>query len=577
MKKATLNTIKLAEISIVSNTRTFINESDQLELINSIAEKGVLQPLGVLKLKDGKYRLIYGERRFKACLEVQKTQKTFTSVPVQVFEKLTEDEILELQITENLQRKDISPMEEATAFLQLMNTKKYKIEEIAKRVGKSVSFVNSRLRLNDLIEPFKQAVASNRLTLTSAYKITVLATASQNELWDEEFSEYDSTDEIEVSERLINQYLSNLSNAVFDIKDKTLNNIACTNCPFNSACNTSLFPEDEKKAVCTNNSCFKEKTEAHYKLMLNRALNNPSMCLVNGEYYRKTELILELEKEGHKVYPSNEIQTFEMPLMPKLTEFKSDLQNGDYENEDEMKIAFEEAKIEYEKEVAEYEHLLDSGELMKGYLVEGRDKGTYIEFIERLNDSDKPKKSLKDFKEKQQNNDLSENDIDDEKNRLFNNEVRKKELDEEKTQPLFYDAFAKIENYTCKENALLKAEEIGLILLLIENGGYYLDKDLKLNYDDLMGFDLDALSLFRNKLTRAVLQLKLRPKAQERPSRSDNAKVLIDILEQYDSKSKNQIWENQLLERTKREEKLTAKIEELTAQLIKINKLQNVA
>ena len=75
MKKSILNTIELSKIKVVSNTRKVFDENSLIELTASIKEKGVLQPLGVLQEKDNKFRLIYGERRFRACLENKKEDK----------------------------------------------------------------------------------------------------------------------------------------------------------------------------------------------------------------------------------------------------------------------------------------------------------------------------------------------------------------------------------------------------------------------------------------------------------------------------------------------------------------------
>ena len=96
-KKPSLKAVKLTEIAIISNTRTFFDEEKIKELSESIFKNGLLQPVG-LHLVNGHYHLIYGERRFRASILLQKTVIERDSIDAKIYEGLTDQEIVELQI-----------------------------------------------------------------------------------------------------------------------------------------------------------------------------------------------------------------------------------------------------------------------------------------------------------------------------------------------------------------------------------------------------------------------------------------------------------------------------------------------
>ncbi|MCM1364427.1 MAG: ParB/RepB/Spo0J family partition protein [Faecalibacterium sp.] len=111
------------------------------ELADSIAEHGIIQPLLVRPIADGSYQIIAGERRWRAA-----RMAGLTEVPVLVKE-ISESEIMELALVENLQREDLNPIEEAEGLQVLMETYGMTQEEAAKRVGKSRPAVANATRL----------------------------------------------------------------------------------------------------------------------------------------------------------------------------------------------------------------------------------------------------------------------------------------------------------------------------------------------------------------------------------------------------------------------------------------------
>lgn len=139
--------------------RTHFEESSLQELADSIKEKGIIQPLVVTKNIDGSFGLIAGERRLRASKLVG-----LTNVPVIIREVTGDDELLELALIENVQRKDLNPIEEAQAYEKLIKIFSYTQEQAAEKVGKKRSTVTNRLRLLQLPDFIKDDISEGRLS-----------------------------------------------------------------------------------------------------------------------------------------------------------------------------------------------------------------------------------------------------------------------------------------------------------------------------------------------------------------------------------------------------------------------------
>ena len=140
------------------------------ELANSIKEKGILQPILVEKTDD-KYLIIAGERRYRAALMAHLTQ-----VPI-ITGHFSKQEKLEIALIENIQRKDLTPIEEALAYEALMQNSNLNQDELAKKVGKNRSTIANSLRLLKLSDQMKEAVS--RGTLTAGHARAILSVDSK--------------------------------------------------------------------------------------------------------------------------------------------------------------------------------------------------------------------------------------------------------------------------------------------------------------------------------------------------------------------------------------------------------------
>ena len=138
--------------------RTHFDEEALQELADSIATHGLLQPIVVRPVIGGTYQIVAGERRWRACRIAG-----LTTVPV-IIKSLDDKQTMELALIENLQRKDLNPVEESRGYARLLKEFELTQEEVAERVGKSRSAVTNALRLLNLPDDMLNALADGRIS-----------------------------------------------------------------------------------------------------------------------------------------------------------------------------------------------------------------------------------------------------------------------------------------------------------------------------------------------------------------------------------------------------------------------------
>ncbi|OEU75448.1 MAG: chromosome partitioning protein ParB [Desulfuromonadales bacterium C00003068] len=166
--------------------RKYFDDTKMTELVASVREKGIIQPLVVRRLKDY-YQIIAGERRWRAAQKA-----SLHEVPV-VIQDVSEDIAYEMAIIENIQREDLNPIEEAEAYRQLIDRFELTQEEAAKRVGKDRSSVANSLRLLRLPNVIQDDVCSGVLSMGHARALLSLE---------------DDQDILEAREQLVRKKLS---------------------------------------------------------------------------------------------------------------------------------------------------------------------------------------------------------------------------------------------------------------------------------------------------------------------------------------------------------------------------------
>ncbi len=164
-----INTLHIDEIEPNrSQPRSNFDPQQLLELTESIRQHGVLQPLVVRPMANGRYQIVAGERRWRASRNAGITQ-----LPV-VVKELSDREAMELALVENLLREDLTPMEEALGYRQLMEVYGMTQEVVAQRVGRSRPAITNALRLLNLPEEVTQLLNGGKLSAGHARALVPL-------------------------------------------------------------------------------------------------------------------------------------------------------------------------------------------------------------------------------------------------------------------------------------------------------------------------------------------------------------------------------------------------------------------
>ena len=369
------------------NPRKTFDDDSINELSKSIVEVGILQPiiLRASKYKKGveSYELVCGERRWRAA-----KMANLDKVPA-IVRELKDQEALDLMITENLQRKDVSPLEEAEAFQNLITHRKYDIPTLVTRFGKTESYIRHRLKLNDLIPNFKALLQNEVIGIGHALEICKLQEKDQGELYSSNYTEKDRLSgywSLPTVKRLKSEIERNftlkLEDAAFDIDDTTLNQKAgsCLACIKNTSSNLFLFPDSPSTGVCLDRSCFKQKSDVHFDRELKRIQEEePGIILgyPNYVYGDEEKKLNELKKRG---VPALEIswntgwREVDQPELPEKPD-ESDYEPEDYQ---EALSEFEGEMVDYEAELKAYREKLSTGVLRKAFMLVGRNVGKFV-------------------------------------------------------------------------------------------------------------------------------------------------------------------------------------------------------
>ena len=262
--------VRLLPLQMIEPSAT--NPRKRFEGIDELAAdfkvRGVLQPILVRprarldrKATDGlTYEIVFGERRFRAAklagLEV---------MPVTV-RNMSDADVLETQIVENIRRQDIHPLEEAEGYERLRETHHRSIDELAKLAGRTVGWVHARIKLLALCPAGRQAYLEGRLANTIALYVARIPSVKLQEKAIEAVAPKNGEPlpARAASDLIQSRYMLSLYDAQFDRKDATLVPKAgtCEACPKRTGNQKALFPEIRNKDSCTDPDCFSEKQVA---------------------------------------------------------------------------------------------------------------------------------------------------------------------------------------------------------------------------------------------------------------------------------------------------------------------------
>lgn len=277
-----------------TNPRKTFNQAKLDELKASIAAMGVhqpilLRPLPASRIEDTahmkprpEYELVAGERRMRASI-----MAGLETIPSMI-RNLSDDQALEIQIIENLQRDDLTELEEAEGYETLMQHSTINADVVAEKIGKSRSYVYARLKLLDLSIECKQAMREGKIDSSRAILIARIPDAKLQAKALEEATKPDWRGDV-CSVRALQAWLQSnvmlrLENAPFKTTDARLLPEAgsCKDCPKRTGANPDLFADVAGADICTDPACFRSKTEAHRTVLMTKA-EAKGMRVIDGK------------------------------------------------------------------------------------------------------------------------------------------------------------------------------------------------------------------------------------------------------------------------------------------------------
>lgn len=239
------------------NPRKTFDDAPFAELVASIREKGVLQPIIVRPLVDDttdrrKYEIVAGERRWRASASAGAV-----TIPA-IIRELSDQEAFDIMVIENLQREDLDPLEEARAF-EAYATEGGDIEDLANKIGSDPRYIRRRVRILTLPEEILVAWRDGKLSMAHLEQFMRLSRKEDvlklYQDMDQDWQQWSASD----LRRHIDEESPELSWALFDTSN-------CENCTMNTSIQGGIFGTDfsTEKVLCLNLKCFKEKQVAFW-------------------------------------------------------------------------------------------------------------------------------------------------------------------------------------------------------------------------------------------------------------------------------------------------------------------------
>ncbi len=257
-----------------TNPRKHFAQPALEELADSMRTHGLAQPI-LLRPVDGErrggpaYEIVAGERRWRAAMLL-----AWPTIPALV-RNLSDQQTLELQVVENLQRADLHPLEEADGYERLIQQHGYDVESLAEKIGKSTAYIYATLKLSALVPEARTAFLDGKLNRSTALLVARMVPAVQSAA----VAEVTTGDEghplsvRRTQDLLKSRFMLDLRVAVFDTEDPKLYPEAgpCTTCPKRTGNQHQLFADVSNSDTCTDPTCFNDKKARHWTRERERA------------------------------------------------------------------------------------------------------------------------------------------------------------------------------------------------------------------------------------------------------------------------------------------------------------------
>jgi ParB family chromosome partitioning protein len=306
-----------------TNPRRIFEDNALKELAESIRTQGVLSPLLVRPLNELGFEIVAGARRYRAAQLAE-----VPTVPVRIV-NLTDAETLEAQLVENLMRRDVHPMEEASGFRALLDLDepKYSIEQISARTGKSPAYVAARLKLTELAPVVVEAFYREEIGVGHALLLAKLQPDQQEQALVACFREDWGTGKQKAKGILLpvrnlqfwieQNILLILKDAPFDKRDAQLVPAAgsCVDCSKRTGHNKLLFAEVSRQDACSDPNCYGAKVSAHVAKTI---AAKPKLVQISTAYGQQQEGSSTLPRNKYVAIRSEKPKTKEEAARPEF-------------------------------------------------------------------------------------------------------------------------------------------------------------------------------------------------------------------------------------------------------------------
>lgn len=469
--------VPLTEIVISPlNYRKYFDAKALEQFAVNLATHGVITPVMLRPMPSGNYELIVGERRYRGSL-----MAGLQTIPAMI-KDLSDDLVNEIQLAENLQRENPHPFHEAQAVSRMQQTGK-SVEEIAARLGKSKTFVYSRIKLSGLIEPLQDMFLANKASVQEACEIATLSPQSQYEFYEEHCSDWQDDDFELPGSYAVNRFRYDLTRAPFDIKDKNLvaEKGACTTCPLNSATLKTLFPEMAREAICSGGECYHNKCLRHYaRQIAEAAATLPPQALVysNSNFFEQVAPVID-SIENLKDLPRFSkwgVRELVAPTPPEKQDYIETDKQTEYFNEEGYGLALD----EYNSELDEYHAGINNGETLSGLLITEKDV-RFILFAHPQQQQPEPQTVRVTAKEIQaaiKEGTITAEMIDAEIARIHEREGRYQEIDRDKVQTQMHTQFLERFGQPGNNQQLTQADTVAVRLIVFQSLDYHFRREV---------------------------------------------------------------------------------------------------
>lgn len=378
------------------NHRKTFNDASLQELAESIREVGVLQAIAVRPHRAGGYEIIYGERRYRASLLAG--AKTIKAT---IYNNITDDEAEDMSLSENLQREEVRPTEEAKAFKRLLEKGRYDMYSLVSRFGRSEKYIYTRLKLNELYQPIGELLDNETITISVAEEISTYEPNIQKDVYEKHLKEDSRDNWAGYTLKLFKKYFEEYYTT--DLEQYKFDKTECKACVHNAA-NYNLFAEHNGCGHCTNRKCLDTKNAAFVAKETEKLLKSDPKLVIARPYYRgmNETALQKLDKKGHEIKELN--YTVSAQSFPKAPEAPKQEQFSKPKEYEQAVQTFEQKSEEYARKVEELNRKKEEGRI-KTYVKVGQTEPElcYVEInkketapvtIETLQERDKRFKQL---------------------------------------------------------------------------------------------------------------------------------------------------------------------------------------